>query len=770
MIQTDNNRFVGLGEPKEFVDVVLSQFPDPFGKVTGDKRAKVARKIGLRAERQFRRLMARLERLVKRCEPTRTLAHFEVYDCTFFERQKAADYEPIEQFGIELLQAMFLSFPQETYPADEPRSKTLLKLNEVIRRLGPAYSLRGLGKNQSNEDRLKEADILSHQVQMHTFGIRNAGYQNQLVSQLRGLFTPLDSEYFTRTGVKLSPLITMWERLVKLVEQRFNERFQQLRAALPATSPEEVITKYCEARGFDDAYRTSMMREMLRHRADVDTARKYCVQDSNRTTFHYYLLTTEDFVAAYPDAVAADKLRKVIERWAFRPGSLVGANREHFLLSNPIWDRPLIHLRPDQFYWPIIQIFHSFGLEMLERLVGEFPDLVQSYEQRIRPQFLERRVTEELGKALPTAEVLQGVEWIDPATGRKYETDHLVMIDAIAVVVESKAGRITQSARRGAPERLRREIRKLIEDASVQSARLVEAIGKSDSPVTLRLRDGTTRQLNPRSLRRLVRLNVTLDFFGPLACEVRSMQAARLLDPAVAGAPTLALVDLENLCVLLEKPAQFLHYLARRAQLEQNLDWFTDELDLMALYLGTGFALGEFEVQKEQRVSFYGLSKQIEPFLFSKSAGINVIKPRRKLTPFWQSLLDAFESRRFPNWTVASLALLDVGYEGQQDFEKQQDEMCERIRTTNQREGEINTIIAINGHSQKRSAIVSVGVREISDAERKATMQHAVKSAMDHGQCEEVLIITQRVHRRDGPYFTAGLSVPATERSAVSDQ
>ena len=760
MIQTTDNRFVGLCEPKEFVEVVLSKFPDPLKNLPDQARQKFATKVGKRSERRFRCLLTELEKLVLRCEPARTLAHFQAYDCTFYDRAKGEDYVPIDQFGIELLQAMFLSFPAERFAAGEPSPKLLLRLNKLIRELGVHYSLRGLERERPIDERLREADLLSHQVQMHTFGVRNVGFQDQVVKQLRGLFGPLDAGYQARAGVKLSLLVNMWEQIANLSQKRFNDRFAQLRVALNGATPERVIELYCDSRGFNSDYRAAMMKELRRHRGSMEMAKQYCIQDSDRTAFHHYSFTTDDFVAAYPEPISAAVLRNVIRRWAFRPGALVDSNREHFFLNNPVWERPVIHFSPDQFYWPIIQIFHSFGLEMMERLISEFPDLKERYEQRIRPQYLENRAAAELRFAFPGAKVLQGPKWIDPQSGRTYETDLLVLIDTVAIVAEAKSGRITQSARRGAPERLRREIRKLIEDAAMQSARFVQVLRNATVPIELQFRDGSTSLLDPRALRHFIRVNITLDFFGPLACEARLMTDAGLLDPAASGAPTIALVDLENMVVLLERPSQLLHYLSRRGEIDQHMDFLADELDLLALYLGTGFVFGEFEHAPKQYFSFYGLSDQIEPFLFSKSAGISVIKPRLKLTSYWNELLSRFGERRFPNWTLASFALLNVGYEAQQDFEKQQIELCDRIRHTTHAEGEINTVIAINGNSQNRSAIVSVAVRNVSDEDRMGTLQHAVHSAMEHGQCEEVLFLCHRVDLPDQPYYTAGLRLP----------
>jgi hypothetical protein len=251
MIQTTDNRFVGLAEAKEFVEVVLTKFPDPLSKLPADARLRAASKVGERAEQLFRRSLARLEKLVLRCEPTRTLAHFQAYDCTFYDRAQGKDYVPIHQFGIELLQAMFLSFPAERFATGEPPPKLLLKLNKLIRELGEYYSLRRLARERAADERVREADLLSRQIQMHTFGVRNAGFQNQVVAQLRGLFGGLDTDYHARVGVRLSALVTMWERLVKLSQKRFNERFDQLHAALSADSVAEIIGRYCDARGFN---------------------------------------------------------------------------------------------------------------------------------------------------------------------------------------------------------------------------------------------------------------------------------------------------------------------------------------------------------------------------------------------------------------------------------------------------------------------------------------------------------------------------------------
>ena len=411
------------------------------------------------------------------------------------------------------------------------------------------------------------------------------------------------------------------------------------------------------------------------------------------------------------------------------------------------------------FYWPIIQIFHSFGLEMLETLLSEIPDLDEPY-RKARAGFLENEVAAEIRKALPTATIHTGVEWRDPESGRLYETDVLALLDSVVLVVECKSGRITESARRGSSERLRKEIKKLIEEASVQSARLVQFLNSQPGPLRLKTKAGQDFVVNPDNQRRFARLNVTLDFFGPLACEVRGMHTAGLLNPTSAGAPTMSLVDLQSVGDLLDMPAMFLHYLLRRGEIDDRLRTYADEMDLLALYLGTGFNFGNLEFKGDYTFSIYGLSKQLEPFLYAKSAGVAVTKPRLKLTTYWKQILARFDSVRFPNWLLASFAMLSVSHEDQGRFEEAIQETRQRIESKPFDPEELHTVVSTNGPPQRRNSIVAVMVRDVPREERLRLINNAVDKAIHMAETEEVLFFCHSIVRPDLLYIATGMHLP----------
>lgn len=60
-----------------------------------------------------------------------------------------------------------------------------------------------------------------------------------------------------------------------------------------------------------------------------------------------------------------------------------------------------------------------------------------------------------------------------------YETDLIVFIDSFALIIECKSGKVTPPALRGAPDRLRRRIQKLLIDPNIQSLRLKNALNSS---------------------------------------------------------------------------------------------------------------------------------------------------------------------------------------------------------------------------------------------------------------------------------------------------
>jgi hypothetical protein len=733
------------------IQVRYAEMGKPFGDETPEQHTENVKKIGEFVEQRHAELLADLDTLIRQCNPPQMLAHFAYYDRALFEVQQGGSYNPLQQHSVELFQAYFLTIPIEELPVRFTPPDVIMRLNETLRGLHETFPLLGMSKVGGVEDSSgKTRELLAQHMRIHTHGVRNAGYYQQVMRHLRGIFSQLDADFISTASVKLSALITMCENILKLAEQRLNARSTIFKSVNRYTV-EDVVRSYCSASNLNDEYRNILLRQCIEHNANVEDARARCIHDADLRLAQLYWFRLCDFVNAYPEPIHEDKLLDVLLKWSYPPAGLVSHNREFLFLDNPVWVRPMVQVGPREFFWPLPELFHSFGIEMLESLIQRDEKLLKKYQDKIRPNYLEDQVTQLCRNAFPDADVRRGLSWHD-ADGREGETDVLVLVDAIALIIECKSGRITKQARRGAPERLRTEIRKLIEDAAKQSQRFANLLLSTANTISVHDRKGATHQIDANKILKAVRLNITLDFFGPVGCEVRAMLDAGLIDSAVATSPTMPLVHFEEVLHMVETPVERLHYFARRAEIERNIELLADEEDFLALYLATGFNLGDLEFQEKTRLMISSLSKDLEPYLKAFHARSDATKPRRRYTQWWSQLLERLQRNTFSNWTLAAFVLLDVRHDQQREFEAAVRKMLKNVRSNWHRKAHLNAIVLANGPEKRRNAVVAVGVKRVNRDERNTIIENALSRAEIEAKTKEIVAICLSAEKTFWPY------------------
>ncbi len=752
-------------ESKEFVDANLFQPSYPWDGLDDSEVKQSFHDMASQAKIEFTELLTRLRELICLCNPLQTLAHLEFYDCTFLDqpgRKKKSnpEYEPIPQVGIELFQALFLATPITDLNVRVTPHHILSEINSVLNKISQVYMIMDLYDVDASDDELMSKNILTHQTRHHTFYVRNAGFCNQTISILKGLFGRLDGEFFAKTGVSLSGLVEMWVNLSKRYEERINDRMVKMREVIRVEDSLGVIDKYCLEFNKTHADRNVLLDKLSANEGLVDAARYICINDADLSLMSLYQFYIEDFIDCYPGVIEKESLRLILMQWSHPVEGLINQNADYFFLDNPIWRKPIIHVDGcEWFYWPIIQIFQSFGLEMMEGLVSMFPELEVKYQQQVRAEYLESCTVKMFSEAIPKAEIIQNARWIDASSNRSFETDILLIIDSVALIVECKSGRITSPTKRGSLSRMKKDVKKLIEEASEQSLRLSLLIQDSKIGILFQPKVGKCFNLDPKNIQTIIRLTVTLDFFGPLACDTWSMQQAGVLSKIANGVPTVSLVDLENILLLLPMPSQQLHYLKRRGEIDGRLRATGDEMELLAFYLATGFNMGGVEFDDDKHIAFTGLFDQIEPYLFARSIGKNVVKPRLKLCPEWIGWLEAFDKRAFKNWTIASFILLGVSYDDQIKFIDAKQKMFQCIAQSDPTEGELNALAIINESAHRKFGFVCIAVRNVSPDNRIGIISQALESIMKQTGVNDLFFVCQNVFQPDIPYLTAGFPI-----------
>ena len=127
-------------------------------------------------------------------------------------------------------------------------------------------------------------------------------------------------------------------------------------------------------------------------------------------------------------------------------------------------------------------------------------------------------------------EVASGKE---PKTGKEYENDLIVLIDSFAIVVEEKSGVISDPAKRGAPERLFKTLKHLMEEPSEQALRFVKFLETNKKEHTFSTRKGTSNAINNENIKYYIPLGITFSNLGMIGSNLKKLIEAKIVDKSL---------------------------------------------------------------------------------------------------------------------------------------------------------------------------------------------------------------------------------------------
>lgn len=442
----------------------------------------------------------------------------------------------------------------------------------------------------------------------------------------------------------------LWQ-LKNLVKQRILEHGRRVRLVLRSNSVNQLLESFCKIFGqtlnFDDCHRElnglKLRDAKLRVRAICD------------------LSLTKVFMIG-PDDLSSERVENFdpavfLNSWSYSINTLK-LDYQQFIVRNPVWQRPLVRLAPETFLLPCIGIVDSFYLEYMESIVG--PKRSQAFSD-LKAAYLEDAVASVFRARLRCAELWQGFRWSNDAADG-WENDLCVLLDRTLIIVESKSGKFTQLAKEGRTERLERDAGRLMGASTSQSSRLVNEL-ESGRLVKGVDRDGRQAVLELGLLDHIIVLNVTLEHLGGLGASNTSLKDAHLAQ--FGSAPTMCLHELQSVGVILQEDFEFVDYLRVRDRLHKRVQYFGDELDLLALYLDPDYTLSlrGRSVESEDFVYAYGQSNALNKYFVGYAP-----RPVAKRTGFWGLLLNRARQMK-GNWVDSTGILLSTPIKWQREFE-----------------------------------------------------------------------------------------------------
>jgi hypothetical protein len=467
--------------------------------------------------------------------------------------------------------------------------------------------LRGFIRKLTETSSQTEAEKhVSQRARLQTLYYRNLFSREGCEEALNNILSRIDAPSEAALGYRLSDSFGAAVRITDLVQDRLRTFMDHLRRLMTTKERSEIVECI-------DFYRSAypLADRTWRNRtdrfADLETLRLAGFQMSELAHPWIYTLVRADLEAEFPAPIV-----EVLYHLAIAPGSLSDIDPEHIYLNNPIWQRPYIHRADGSLFVALPQLIFSFPFVIMESLMEGHPGLEAAYEGA-RASYLEEAITTLVSTGMPSAAIYRGVAWDDPDTGQTWENDVVAVVGNFIFIFEAKSGRIKDASRRGETLSLRKNFKELFVEPGEQSGRLEKYLNTQQRTAQLRLK-ATAQPVDLRldNPKVVFAFSICIEHFAALTSARHHLKALGLVSDLTPWAPVLSLGELQMIVRFLDSEVSFIHYLTRRATLEQVLDFEGDEQDILSAYLINGLWV-DTEFLEGRRVCFSDQTLRSDP-------------------------------------------------------------------------------------------------------------------------------------------------------------
>lgn len=515
-----------------------------------------------------------------------------------------------------------------------------------------------------NDLERNKVEAVLDRVRGTTHSVRGPRHAFQTRAYCRDLAAALDGEFEIALGFTVTDAVAFLEGFAAQADQRLEALQTSARRWMRASDPRRMLQLF-----------SADNPELIDDEIVVGLRSASIPEAQTRAALHalFEEQLKNVFVVDWPGGGARqERLRDSVRRLSLRFGDVGDDALPHLKLSNPVQAKPFVN-DDDRLHLFCTQTAFANMVELIDAMAEATPSLKQRCE-KFKGRWLESKLQKLVASAFPSGSTVENAKW-NGADGKPGETDCILHIDKTVGLFEAKSGRISPPAKRGAEDRLKHDIRKLLVEPSRQSARL-QLLRSSEGGVELDTPGGTAT-IPPSDIREIVRVNVLFDTLGPLTAGTRRLVEAGFVGPGEPMAPSMSIFELETLFDLLPDQVSRLHYLLGRETIERELLIEADEMDLIALYLESSFCIPDMP-SSDSGFSIYGWSDSVAQLYDHE--GRRGDRPFLKRTPFFNAMINAIEKGAGPGWTRFGRRLANVPYREQWTVQRRRDEIARKAR------------------------------------------------------------------------------------------
>lgn len=524
--------------------------------------------------------------------------------------------------------------------------------------------------------------------------VRNPGYFHHLEEVLRDLFSDrtIAQWMHKKLGFTIDQAIAYVHAIQEMMTSRLWERRDRSREEEKRLRAEARL--YRKGKWKEGEWSEELLsvlaglseKKMLKHIRSIIAGWTFF------TLGETYSFSAEDLAETAKTSV--ESATRFLEAFSLPFGSVPS---EFYMPSatHILQTRPIIHHEgrylcpvPGMILWGMRPALEDMMNPDSRESMNKNKQLWQKY-QAMRGKYLVSESLELLGQCLKHAEIHESVRYsyVEDGELKEADLDGLILLDTALFLVEGKAGRLTPSARRGAPRRMMHDVGKLVADSHSQALRARRYIASNAEPV-FTLGDGSEIRIDKDRIEATFLVTVTmdpLDVFTPVLYQVAELGIFEEGDLPWAA----YLLDLRVICELTEFPSELVHYLMRRLRInELQIAVAEDELDWFGHYLLEGLYFEKVKESGLDRVQLLSHTTKLDDYYMyvTGERKTPAPKPSQPMPEHWREALANLEAVHPRGYLTATLVLLDMSGKDRKLFSKYVD----RRRARSKRDGRVH--------------------------------------------------------------------------------
>lgn len=406
-------------------------------------------------------------------------------------------------------------------------------------------------------------------LKMRSEVVRGSSYpehSSKKIIQIQGRF---DDWFKNKSGISPSRAIEIIFAIHQHLEDSFNHNLESFRVA-----------------GTEFAEKFSSIKKTKNKTASEEDFLKYLGTKKTAKQFGFFAMLNEVIPEVFPaiiENLPISVLASHEEAEALK--KLIGISQESYKEDAEIQRYPLYVLNSGKVLLSNLSNCFDVLWDTFEEVAKSDKEFFDKDYKEHKSDWLEESGISLLKKLFPNDSIFKTLDYPNPDKPGTAELDIAIKWGPFLLLIEAKAKQFRFEGTRGNTKKLKKDIKRNIEDGYEQSMRAMRYINSTDEAEFTERNSGRVLKFKRNEITSIYHFSLSLHHLNDVATELNKTKELGLFRDS--NYPfSICLADLELILKSEITPDIFLHYIKKRIEiLNAKEEWSGDELDLFSGYL-----------------------------------------------------------------------------------------------------------------------------------------------------------------------------------------